>query len=98
MQKQKLAYNHLLRLGKLIQSTQKAIGCQPRKTRMRLIKNIGIEIKIRLSPEIPLLLLTQISLRPKPPRNIMAAVEEAIQLLELMPLRLPRKTKTKPRI
>lgn len=53
--------------------------------------------KIKLSPTIPFLLLTQIRLRSRPLDNIMATVEEAIKPLGLMSLKLLRKTKTRSR-
>lgn len=59
----------------------------------------SIEMKIRLSSTI-LLLLIQISLklRPRPPRKTNTTkktIKEIIQLLELTPLRLQKKIKTR---
>lgn len=95
MQKQRPAYNHLPRLGKSTPGTQKAIGRQPRKTRTRSTKSIGIKTKTKLRFTIFLLLLTQIRFRPRFLRNIMADIKEVIQLLGLMSLRLSKKIKTR---
>lgn len=66
MQNQKPAYNHLLRLRKLSPGAQKATSNQPKKTKMRLIKNI--EMKIKLNPII-FVLLIKASLKAKSPKK-----------------------------
>lgn len=95
MQNQRPIYNHLPRLGKSTPSAQKTIGHQPKKIRIRSIKSIRMGIKARLSPTISLLPLTQIGFRPKPSKNVMAVIEKAMQSLRSIPLRLPRKKKTR---
>ena len=82
------AYNHLLRLEKSILGAQKSIGCQSKRTKnIKLIKNTQIEIKIRLSLTIPLLLIVNFRPRLSKKTSVMEIVEEAIQPLRLMPLR-----------
>lgn len=58
-----------------------------------------METKTRLSLTTPLLLI-QISLKYRllVKTNIIEVIKKVIQLLELMPLRLSRKTKIRPRI
>ena len=61
------------------------------KKKTMSIASIKIETRTKLS--ITLLLLTQVSLRFRLSRktNIIKAIEEVIQLLELIPLKLPKK-------
>ena len=88
MQKQKLAYNHLLELGRFILDAQKDIGRRPKKTKTTPFGNIAKmllpRIKTTLSPIIPLLL---INLRSRPSKKTSAVVELVIQPLGLI---LPR--------
>lgn len=85
MQKQKLAYNHLLGLKKSILYTRKTINCLLKKTKIKPIRNIGIMIKLCFT--IPLIL--RISLKPKSSRktSIIKIVEEVIQPLGLISLK-----------
>lgn len=87
-----------MRLGRSTLDAQKASGRWPKKRKMRPIESIGI--KIKLSPIISLLLI-QVSFRPKFPKKINATkkiVEEAIQPLESMSLKLQIRTRIKLRI
>ena len=88
MQRQSLISNHPSILGKLIPNAQKTIARQSKKTRKIPIGSTAIRLPIRtrrrLSSITPLLL---INLKPRPPRSVKEIEKEALQLLELMPLR-----------
>ena len=96
MQKQKSVYNHLIKLEKSTSDAQKAIGCQPKKRKTKPIKNIkiNIRIKIKLSSIMPHLLI-QVSLRYRLSRktSVMDAAKGTIQLLGLRLIKFLRKTK-----
>lgn len=97
MRKQRPVYKHLPGLGRLIPSTQRAIGCQPRKTKTKLLGSI--EIVTRLSFTISLLLI-QVNVRSKSPRKtnvIKETVEEAIQPLGLTTPKWQRRIRIKPK-
>ena len=96
MQKQRPIYSHPLRLGKSTLSAQKIINCRPKKRKTKSVRSINMETKTRLSL-ITLYLLTQTNLKPKLSRktSIKKAAKRAILLLGLIPLRLPKKIKTR---
>ena len=85
MQKQRPAYNHLPRLEKSTLVAQKTIYHQPKKTKIKPIRNIEIEIKLNLT--ISLLLIVNLKSRLLRKINIMEIIKEVIQLLRLMPLK-----------
>lgn len=70
-----------MRFEKLTIGASKSISHQPRKKKIKPVKNIGIETmtKIRLSSTTPCLLI-QVSFRPKPSKktNIIKVAKGAI--------------------